>query len=443
MEQATGYSRYDAYKESGIDWIRSIPAHWDILKNKAIFIEKKEAGDDGLPILSVSLHTGVSEEEQTEEENIKSRRKIEDKSSYKRVEPGDIAFNMMRAWQGAIGVVRTKGMVSPAYIIAQPRPNVRSSYIEYLFRTPVYVEQMDRFSKGITDFRKRLYWDEFKQLHTLLPPIEEQERIADFLDKITFAIDQAIGKKQRLIELLNERKAILTNQVVTKGLNPDVSFREDGIKWILGTPKHWLAVRLKFLIKRLDQGWSPQCFNYPATDEQWGVLKVGCVNGYHFQPSENKTLPPELKPKKELQAKHDNVLISRANTLELVGSAAHLKNPRNKLIVCDKLYRVSIDQSAICPEYFVLIMQLRRAREQIEIGANGASPSMQNIGQDVIKNLWAAIPPKVEQEEIIKYLSEYEEEFKKASMMIKREIKVLEDFKASLISESVTGKIKV
>ena len=202
-------------RDSGVDWIGEIPEHWEVYANRALFKERVEPGEEGLPLLSVSIHSGVSSEELAEEDNVRGRVKIEDKSKYNLVEPNDIVFNMMRAWQGAIGCVKVKGMVSPAYIIAQPLSRINSTYYEYQYRCPEFIQQMDRYSKGITDFRKRLYWDEFKQLVTVVPPEHEQENIVKYIEHESLKIVKAINLQERQIEKLKEYKATLINSAVT------------------------------------------------------------------------------------------------------------------------------------------------------------------------------------------------------------------------------------
>ncbi len=149
--------KYTSYKYSGSEWIGEIPKDWKVVSNRALFTERNEAGNESLPILSVSIHTAVSNEELSEEDNIQGRNRIADKSNYKLVQPNDIVFNMMRAWQGAIGAVSIIGMVSPAYIVARPNNKIHSGFFEYQYRTVGFIQQIDKNSKGITDFRKRLY----------------------------------------------------------------------------------------------------------------------------------------------------------------------------------------------------------------------------------------------------------------------------------------------
>lgn len=202
-------------KDSGVDWIGEIPAHWELRANRSLYAERVEAGQEGLPLLMVSIHSGVSREEVSSEDNIRGRVRIEDKTKYIIVKPGDIVFNMMRAWQGGIGAVATEGMVSPAYIVAKPKADIIAEFFEYQYRCPEFIQQMDRYSKGITDFRKRLYWDSFKQLLTVVPPKDEQLKIIDQIQKLSESTEQAINLFQDQITKLKEYKTTLINSAVT------------------------------------------------------------------------------------------------------------------------------------------------------------------------------------------------------------------------------------
>lgn len=121
----------------------------------------------------------------------------------------------MRAWQGAIGAVRVRGMVSPAYIVAKPKGEIHSDFFEYQHRTTSFIKQIERHSKGITDFRKRLYWDEFKQLKTVLPPMTEQVEIVNHIERFNKVTESAISLQQNQIEKLREYKATLIDSAVT------------------------------------------------------------------------------------------------------------------------------------------------------------------------------------------------------------------------------------
>ena len=187
------------------------PANWKRYTFGDIYTERKEPGDEKLPLLMVSIHSGVSDGEVDAAELPKQVKRIEDKSQYKNAVSGDLVFNMMRAWQGAIGTVRTTGMVSPAYIAAEPNDKVYPLFMDYYSRTPQMINQIDRQSYGVTDFRKRLYWDSFAPIGCILPPIEEQQKIAAILtaqDKVIELKEERLAEKQR-------QKKYLMQQLLT------------------------------------------------------------------------------------------------------------------------------------------------------------------------------------------------------------------------------------
>lgn len=187
------------------------PANWKRYTFGDIYTERKEPGDEKLPLLMVSIHSGVSDGEVDAAELPKQVKRIEDKSQYKKAVSGDLVFNMMRAWQGAIGTVRTTGMVSPAYIVAEPNDKAYPLFMDYYSRTPQMINQLDRQSYGVTDFRKRLYWDSFAPIGCILPPIEEQQKIATILtthDKVIELKEKRLAEKQR-------QKKYLMQQLLT------------------------------------------------------------------------------------------------------------------------------------------------------------------------------------------------------------------------------------
>lgn len=202
-------------KPSGIEWLSDVPEHWEVTRMGNLFREVAEAGNDDLPILSVSIHHGVSDNEMSEEDMDRKVTRSEDRSKYIRVAPGDLVYNMMRAWQGGFGTVTVEGMVSPAYVVARPLRVLETDYIENLLRTPQAVEEMRRHSRGITDFRLRLYWDEFKNIRFALPPFTEAKAICVRIAEMDETFRSMGMVSERAIDLLQERRAALISAAVT------------------------------------------------------------------------------------------------------------------------------------------------------------------------------------------------------------------------------------
>jgi type I restriction enzyme S subunit len=202
-------------KDSGIEWLGEVPEHWEVRRIGVLFREVNEQGKDDLPILSVSIHDGVSDKEMAEEELDRKVTRSDDRTKYKRVAAGDLVYNMMRAWQGGFGTVAVEGMVSPAYVVARPRSEIVTSYVEHVLRTPAAVEQMRRHSRGITDFRLRLYWDEFKNISVPVPPFAEVKEICAAICGIAEQAEALEAEAHRAITLLQERRSALISAAVT------------------------------------------------------------------------------------------------------------------------------------------------------------------------------------------------------------------------------------
>lgn len=275
-----------------------------------------------------------------------------------------------------------------------------------------------------------------------VPPLPEQQTIACFLDHKTAQIDALIARKQALLQKLAEKRTALISQAVTMGLDPTVPMKDSGIAWLGKIPSHWKAMRLRFLVEKIEQGWSPQCENQPADDDEWGVLKVGCVNGEYFNESENKALPINLEVRTQYEIQAGDILISRANTKELLGSAAIAITPRKKLLLCDKLYRL-IANKEIDRNYLVRILRSPISRMQYEQNATGVSGSMQNIGQDTIKDLVIPVPPLEEQTLIEQHLTNILGSITASEEKTLSAIAALKEYRAALITAAVTGQIDV
>ena len=204
-----------AMTDADSNWFGITPSHWQALRIAALFQEAFRKPDPSLPVLSVSIHSGVTDGELSDEERDRKVALSEDRTKYQGVAPGDLVYNMMRAWQGAFGAVTVDGLVSPAYVVASPIAEFRTKFIEHLLHTKSAAEEIRRFSRGIADFRMRLYWDHFRNLRVCLPPLEEQDEILAHIDRETARIDGLIAKTERSIELLKEKRSALITAAVT------------------------------------------------------------------------------------------------------------------------------------------------------------------------------------------------------------------------------------
>jgi len=211
--------KYSRYKKVKATWVNEIPEHWDFLPNIAVFDERIEKGYPNLELLSVTIGRGI-----IRQSDIETKKDIsnDDKSNYKRVCIGDIAYNRMRMWQGAVGFSKFEGIVSPAYIVLKPKIELNCRYFHYLFRIPSYVSESYRNGYGICDDQHSLRYTQFKRMYSIVPPIEEQNLIVKYLDyKINSVIklmklgQSIIGRTFKDAGLLQDFKNRLITDVVT------------------------------------------------------------------------------------------------------------------------------------------------------------------------------------------------------------------------------------
>ena len=242
----------------------------------------------------------------------------------------------------------------------------------------------------------------------LMPSLSEQHAIAAFLDRKTARIDGLIAKKKRLIELLREKHQAVISHTVTKGLDPSAApMKDSGIDWLGEIPAHWELLPLKRCLRGITQGWSPEC------ETDWlSTRRVGRPEGWlrkshgEFRAEQHKALPTDLQPRPALQVMPGDLLMSRANTTELVGHIAIVPEGVERLMLCDKLYRLDVFREATNPVFLSYALRSHSARRQLMSDATGASSSMQNIGQDTVRSCILPMPPEIEQRSIVERLDE-------------------------------------
>ena len=436
----TAFPKYTAYKASGVEWLGEVPDHWEANRVFSIFNERVETGHSQLPILNITISNGVQVEQF---EGDRKKRLIEDRDAYKRAAAGDIAYNTMRMWQGAVGDVPVDGLVSPAYVVARPIKSINSRYYSYLFRGETFQVETNRHSYGIVSDRNRLYWLGFKNIVVPIPPRAEQERIGAFLDEKTAQIDALIAKKQRQIELLDEQKAILINRAVTRGLHPNPDLQDSGIPWIGPIPKHWRPVALRRLVLRIEQGVSPSTVEGEVGPQDWGVLKSGCTNGGVFRETEHKRLPKRFKIDPSIVVRSGDLLVSRAcGSRDLVASTALVEDLHFNLILSDKNFRLVLGD-AVLPRFLCHSMNSWHYRRQIEPRISGAEGLPNNIPSSRLVEVVIPLPDLEEQKAVVAHLDSLHDSFNKLTQQFESQIQTLQTLRSTLIAHAVTGKIAI
>ena len=202
----TTLTPYPAYKPSGVSWLGDVPAHWEVRPGRAVFQEVIERDNPDKQLLSVTIARGVIVQETLLQDSSQKDSSRLDKSDYKLVCPGDIVYNKMRAWQGALGVSAFRGIVSPAYVVQRPRFGSEPVYFHHLMKLPAFATEAERWSYGIASDMWNLRPEHFRMIQFPLPPLPEQRAIVRYLDCVDLRIRRYVSAKRKLIALLEEER---------------------------------------------------------------------------------------------------------------------------------------------------------------------------------------------------------------------------------------------
>lgn len=427
---------YPGYRDSGLPWLGSIPAHWEVRRNGRLFAQRVETGFPDLPILEVSLRTGVRVRDM---DNAARKQIMSDFSKYKRAERGDIAYNMMRLWQGAVGLAPTDGLVSPAYVVARPFPEVDGRYYSYLFRTAAYMAEVNKYSRGIVTDRNRLYWEEFKQMPSVCPPHSEQGAIADFLDAHGQMVHRLIQTKQRLINLLHEQKQAIVHRIVTRGLDPNARFTASGVAWLGDVPEHWGVKKLKWVAH----------FN-PAKAE--AATTLSAEDKVVFLPMERVGTNGEVDASEYRRVadvwqgftyfRRGDVVVAKITPCFENGKGAYLGGLPTLHGFGTTEFIVLRAIGDMDPRFLYLLTTLKTFRILGADNMTGAA-GQQRVPIEFLRNFIVPVPPAREQRAILLRLSQETQEVATAIDRTRREIDLLREYRARLIADTITGKVDV
>jgi len=428
---------YEKYKDSDIYWLGKVPEHWrvqrlknaaDICMGQSLPSEQCNLEGIGLPFLQGCAEFGTSHP--TAEKHCDAAPKV--------AKEGDLLFSV-RAPVGKLNVANMNYGIGRGLCAIRPNRGYNPRYLFYWLSKTAYA--LDAVSTGST--YEAVSVNQVASSVALTPEAGEQLAIADFLDRETAKIDALIAEQQRLIELLQEKRQAVISHAVTKGLNPNAPTKDSGVEWLGEVPEHWDTTPMRRVLIKIEQGWSPECLASPAEESEWGVVKAGCVNGGKFNPLNNKTLPPHLKPPLEHEIQAGDLLMCRASgSPGLIGSAAYIKKVRPRLLLSDKIFRLRTIER-VDSRYLADVLSSTPLRQQIRQSISGAVGLANNLPQSEIKDFVVPLPPAKEQDEIHEFLAAETERLKILLDESESLIRLLEERRSALISAAVTGQIDV
>lgn len=404
----SAYPKYERYKDSGIDWIGKVPCSWDVQQGRQCLYEKKIKNIGMLENTVLSLSYGKV--------IVRSEDKLtglvpESFETYQLVESGDIIIrgtdlqNDMTSLR--TGLAYNRGIITSAYLNLRPKEHVSPQFMHFLLHS--YDVQKVFYNLG-SGLRQNLSYKDFKYLLFPLPSLPEQQSIAAFLDQKCAKIDEAVRIKEEQIRLLQERKQILIQQAVTKGLNPDVPMKDSGVEWIGEIPEHWEIKALKHGLRI----YNGQDYKHVVSEQGYPVYGSGGVFAYASQ----------------YLYDGEAILLGRKGTID------------KPLYVNGKFWTVDTMFYAVCKTkllpkfayYFCSTIPF------FYLSTATALPSMT---QEALNNTSALFPPISEQVSIVQFIEAENNRIDSAINIKQQQIAALKEYKTTLIDSAVTGKIKV
>jgi len=427
---------YPEYKDSGVQWLGKVPAHWKVKKLRHILVRVSGRNRPDLPLLSVVREKGVIQrdiENRDENHNFIP----DDLSGYKVVRSGRFAMNKMKAWQGSYGVSSFDGIVSPAYFVFKVH-GVEGHFFHAAIRSRSYIPFFTQASDGVRIGQWDLSEARMKEIPFFIPSLSEQTQIARFLDWKTAQIDRFIRNKRRLIELLKEQKQALINQAVTGRIDvrtgkPYPGYKESSVPWLGKMPVGWDVLPIRRCARSVKTGGTP-----PGADEKFYL-----VTGLDwYTPGDfSGDLYLEGSARQLSDLGKDAANIFPKNTVMMIGIGATIGKVAvsKKLCSCNQQINAIIPNNRVIPEY--LALSLRLAKDYIV--KCGKFTTMPIINQDETKSLRIPLPDRPTQKKICAYIRDKEDNIDTAITRTQREINLMQEYRTRLIADVVTGKLDV
>lgn len=440
------FKQYPSYKKSGVEWLGDVPEHWESNRLKKYLIERNEKNSpiktDNL--LSVTMYQGVIPV--SEKQGNGGNKPKENLENYKISYPNDIVLNSMNVIVGSVGLNKYTGLISPAYYALYNRnKNNNIKFFSYIFHNPFFQKGLFGLGNGImykesedgklNTIRLKIPMEKLNQVVLPCPSISEQNQIVAFLDTETARIDNLISKQEKLIELLEEQRKSIISHAVTKGLNPNAPMKDSGVEWLGEVPEHWNLKPIKFLAK------TNQLTLAENTDENYEIqyVDIGSVSRTNGIEKIETILFKDAPSRARRIVKDGDIIVSTVRTY--LKAIAYIENPPKNLIVSTGFAVLNPIRTVIFPQYakFTFLAEQFIA----EVIAKSKGISYPAITATELADIKIALPPLNEQKVILQYLLEENLKMNKLISKQNQLIEKLKEYRASIISHAVTGKIDV
>ncbi|GAB2613527.1 restriction endonuclease subunit S [Belliella aquatica] len=422
----TTFQKYPAYRDSGVEWLGEIPEHWSLLSNKNIFkLKKNQVGKKSVDYVLLSLTLkGIIQ--RVIEDGGKFPAEFD---TYQEVKKGDFVFCLFDVEETprCVGLSDFEGMITGAYTVMEVNPKFDRNFLYYFY---LNLDADKRMRPLYTGLRNTISKDNFFAFKTFIPPLPEQTAIATFLDDKTTKIDRVIAQKQQMIALLKERKQIIIQNAVTKGLNPNVKMKDSGVEWIGEIPEEWSVEKGKWL-------YVQQKRPIRNEDEIITCFRDGQVTLRKNRKTEGFT--NALKEHGYQGIRIGDLVI---HNMDAFAGAIGVSDSDGK---STPVYSVCTERKAemVNSSYYAYYLRELARKGYIQALAKGIRERSTDFRFNDFANLEYALPPLSEQTEIVAHIETQSAKIEKAIKLQEQQIEKLKELKSTLIDGAVTGKIMV
>ena len=433
------FPRYPSYKDSGVEWLGKVPAHWDVLPCRAIVHERTAKNEGAVCTDYLSLMANVGVIPYAEKGDV-GNKKPEDVSKCKIVARGDFVINSMNYGIGSYGLSDYDGVCSSVYIVLKPQNVVVESRFAFrIFENRSFQTYAQSFGNGILEHRCAINWDILKPIGVGVPPMGEQQAILAFLDRETAKIDELVAEQRRLMELLKEKRQAVISRAVTQGLNPHAPMKPSSIEWLGDVPAHWEVVPLKHLCVLLKDGTHlpPE-----RVDDGIPLLSVRNLVDGEFVLREDDSMISEESYQDLSRAfvpKAEDVLLAIVGAT--LGKTAVISGGLGPFHIQRSVAIFRTRPDVLNSGFLNLVFQSRSFQALLwELVGYSAQPG---IYLGTLQNIRIPVPPLGEQTRILESISSAANELTGLTTEAQRAIDLLQERRTALISAAVTGQIDV
>lgn len=422
------YSKYVAYRDSGVQWVGQFPANWELARLGGLFEERRhKVSDTDFEPLSVTKN-GIFPQ-------LANAAKTNDGENRKLVRAGDFVINSRSDRKGSSGISPLDGSVSLINIVLEPK-RILPEFCHHLLKSYAFVEEYYRVGRGIVADLWTTRYDEMRTILIALPSLDEQRAIAAFLDGKCATIDEAVRIKEEQIRLLAERRQILIQEAVTRGLNPDTPMKDSGIDWIGRIPAHWEVKRLRHLgTPVIGLTYDPK--DLCDADEGTLVLRSSNLQGGRFTYGDDLNVYVSMRIPEKLKIKRDDILIcSRNGSRDLIGKCA-LATEQDcgaSFGAFTTVFRSPINR---------YLFQILNSEIFKLLAGSFLTATINQLTTSNLNSIYVPVPPPAEQAQLTDYLETLNAKVSDAIALKGSQITALREYKTSLINAAVTGKIKI